>query len=205
VALKRKSTLRRALVVHAHPNPESLSSQLRDAATRGLEASGYDVQHIELYGDGFQAAMTRDERIEYPDLGAPIDPLAIKYATMLAEADTLVFVYPTWWFGMPAIMKGWFDRVFVPGVAFHLDVSSNKVKSDLGHVKRLVGITTTGADRAYVAAVGNAGKWTVTRTLRLMCSPLCRTTWLSLDKVEGRTEQERAAFIQRVEAKLGPS
>ncbi|MGY9074209.1 MAG: NAD(P)H-dependent oxidoreductase [Acidimicrobiales bacterium] len=203
--LRRNQPTLSALIVHAHPNPDSLSAQLRDAAIAGLSASGYSVEQINLYDEEFRAAMSRQERLDYPDSGAPSDPEAIRHASLLKTADTLVFVFPTWWFGVPAILKGWFERVFVPGVAFHLSPKNNKVKSDLRHVTRLIAITTTGADKTYIAAVGNGARWMITRTLRLMCAPTCRTTWLSLDKIEGRTDDERQAFIQKVEQKLSPS
>ena len=87
----------------------------------------------------------------------------------LMWCDTLIFVYPTWWSGLPAMLKGWLERVMVPGVAFGFDPDSERVTPRLGHVRRIVGISTYGSPRAYVAAVNDNGRRTLTRALRLCC------------------------------------
>ena len=110
-----------------------------------------------------------------------------------------MFVYPTWWASMPAILKGWLDRVLLPDVAFSLNPESRKVEPGLTNIRRLVGITTYGAPRWQVALLGDGGRTIVGRTIRLMCRRPSRLTWLSLDRLDGRSEAERAEFIQRVE------
>jgi hypothetical protein len=69
----------------------------------------------------------------------------------------LVFVYPTWWSGLPAILKGWLERVLVPGVGFVLDERTNKVRPGLGQVRHLVGISTYGSPRSYVRSSTTTG------------------------------------------------
>ena len=61
------------------------------------------------------------------------------HARLVKQADALVFVYPTWCWGLPAIMKGWIERVLVTGVAFRLDERSGRIKANLRHVRRIVG------------------------------------------------------------------
>ena len=108
-----------------------------------------------------------------------------------------MFVYPTWWSGQPAIMKGWLERVMVPGVGFHLD-ERNKVVPGLNHVRRIVGISTYGSPRPYVKLVNDNGRRVITRALRLSCSWRTRTRWLALYSMDTATDADRRAFLHRI-------
>src|SRR5262245_31681797 len=132
----------KALVLHAHPSPDSFNHALFRTACDALRAGGHEVAAVDLYAIGFRPAMSADERAAYQGDQPILDGSVAEQARLVAWADTLVFVYPTWWMGLPAIMKGWLERVMVPGVAFHLDPGTRRVRSDLRHVRRIVGITT---------------------------------------------------------------
>lgn len=190
------------LVVHAHPNPESLNRAIVDAAVRGLERAGHSVTPIDLYGDGFDPRMTTAERRAY-ESGEPIlDEQVRRYAEAVRSADALVFVYPTWWFGLPAVTKGFLERVLVPGVAFELDPVTRRVRPGLKRVRRLVGITTYGSPRIAMRLAGDPGRRTIARTVRLACHPACRRKWLGLHAVDTASAEERAAFLARVEREM---
>jgi len=131
-----------------------------------------------------------------------LDPLVARHADDVRWAEALVFVYPTWWAGLPAVLKGWLERVLVPGVAFHLDEHTNKVQAGLRHVRRIVGISTYGSSRAYVMLMNDAGRRTLLRALRMLCARTTRTTWLGLYALDGATDEQRRAFLARVEQKL---
>jgi NAD(P)H dehydrogenase (quinone) len=173
-----------------------------EAAVTGLQVGGHGVDMIDLYGTGFAAAMSCDERRSYEDDQRELDPQLLHHGELVLDADALIFVFPTWWYGPPAILKGWFERVLVPQIAFRLDDRTNKVRSELRHVRRLVGITTHDASRLHMLMRGNTARWTITRTLRLMASPLARSTWLDLDKASARSAVERTDFINRVTRKM---
>lgn len=190
------------LVVHAHPDPDSLGAALAHAAVEGFRDAGRQVELVDLYADGFDPRMRTDERRAY-ESGSPILDLAVqRYADLLGRADTIVFVYPTWWFGMPAILKGFLDRVFVDGVAFRLDPRTRTVRPGLTHVRRLVGITTYGSPRSYVRFFGDPGRRTVARTIRPMCGVRCRVRWFGLHAVDTATVEERQAFLTRVRTEV---
>jgi len=109
----------RVLVVYAHPLSDSFAAALRDTVVQRLRAGGHDVDHCDLYAEGFDPVLTPAERRAYntasPDLSA-VDP----HVARLRAAEALVLSFPIWWYGMPAILKGWFDRVWATGVAFTL-------------------------------------------------------------------------------------
>ena len=173
----------RALVVHAHPARESLSGALYGVATKALSEAGHEVTGLDLYAEGFQAAMSAAEREAYPGDQPICSAEVARHADLVRWADTLVFVYPTWWTGLPAVMKGWLERVLVPGVAFHLD-ERNRVASDLRHVRRVVGITTYGSSWPYVKVMNDAGRRTLLRALAMLCARPCRRSWLALYSVD---------------------
>ncbi|MEM8903419.1 MAG: NAD(P)H-dependent oxidoreductase [Actinomycetota bacterium] len=194
----RRSTPRRTLVVHAHPGDDSLSAALLDATLSGLDRAGHEVVLQRLHPDGFRAAMSAEERREYHDEYPPTDPIARRYADEIGGVESMVFVYPTWWFGPPALLKGWFDRVLVHGVAFSLD-DDGGLRSHLRHVRRVAGVTTYGSPRWVVRLSGDGGRRSINRTLRMMCHPRCRTTWHGLYAVDEAEPATTGAYVREVE------
>ncbi len=197
------------MLIHAHPDVESFSTALRERAVEALSDAGHEVEVIDLYQLDFDPCISEQEHIDYNTIGLDHpDPVTAGHIESLSRAEMLVFVYPTWWSGIPAIMKGWLDRTFLPEVAFTLDPDpsgdpdKNVVRPNLSNIRRLVGITTYGSGRAEVAVLGDAGRRTVTRTVRLVCAKRCRTTWLGLHSLDTRSLEERTEFLDRVGSKL---
>lgn len=190
-----------ALVVIANPNPASYGHALAQAAIDGLQAAGHRVTALDLYAQGFRAAMSLDERRAYESDTPILDPQVAESAELVRRCQILVFVYPTWWSGLPAILKGWLDRVLVPGVGFRL-TERRKVAPGLPHVRRIVGISTYGSPRAYVAAINDNGRRALTRALRTACGLRARPLWLALYRMDTRSEAERAAFLARVRDRM---
>ena len=191
-----------ALLVVAHPCDDSYCRALADAAERGLTAGGHTVDRIDLYESGFRTAMSRDERIAY-DSDDPIsDPQVADHAERLLAAQTLVFVYPTWWASMPAILKGWLERVMVPGVAFRFDERRGTVRPGLSQLRRIVGVSTYGSPRWYVRLVNDGGRRIIRRSLRMSSGPRARAAWLPLYALDTTTDDERREFIEHVETRM---
>jgi NAD(P)H dehydrogenase (quinone) len=192
----------RVLVVVAHPRSDSLTHAAAAAAVAGARGAGHEVDVIDLYAEGSRVAMTYEERQAYHGDDPLLDPLAARYAELVRAAQALVFVYPTWWSGLPAIMKGWLERVLVRGVAFDFHPRTGKVVPRLGHVRRIVGISTYGSPRLYVRAINDNGRRILVRALRISCGVRARTTWLALYGVDTSRPDERARFLQRVERRM---
>ena len=106
------------------------------------------------------------------------------------------------WSGLPAILKGWLERLMVPGVGFRFD-DRGKVVPGLGHVRRIVGISTYGATRPRVKLINDNGRRILTRSLRLACGWRTRTTWLALYAIDTTTADERRRFLERVGRRTG--
>jgi NAD(P)H dehydrogenase (quinone) len=193
----------RVLVVHAHPDQESLSGALLQAVKRGLVQANHHIDVIDLYGEGFRAAMSAEERRAYETDTPLTDPQVKRHVDLLLAADAVVFVYPTWNMGLPAIMKGWIERVLLPGVAFALDPKTNRVKGGLGHLRCLVGVSTYGLPRSGVFVTNDGGRRLITRGVRAMCPTLkCRTAWMGLYGLNRADPRAITEFIGRVERKM---
>ncbi len=187
----------RALVVYAHPVPESFGAALRDTVVATLEAGGHEVRLVDLNAIGFNPVMSADERRRYHDAGVNEEPVADQLAH-IKWCEMLVFVYPTWWYGLPAILKGWLDRVWVPHVAFTMPTATQGIMPNMQHIRRIVAVTSCGATWWLSKWVGEPGRRTLLRGIRTLCHPLCRTTYLALYKMDTVSAESRARYLEKV-------
>ena len=190
----------KTLVVYCHPNPESFIAAVYDRAVTALREGGNDVRVRDLYAEGFDPAMSADERRAHGEPGAP--PGLEQHAEDLHWCEHLVLVYPTWWSAQPAVLKGWVDRVWVRGVAWEMPAGANRVRARLKNVRRLTAITTHGSTKRVNALEGEAGKRTVSRSLRALCHPMARTKWLAMYDVDRSDADARKKFLARVSRAL---
>ena len=191
------------LVVCAHPDPDSYGAALTAAVLSGLARATHTTDLIDLYAEGYDPNLSQLEHAQYETISSDHpDSVVREHLGLLKSADALIFVYPTFWGGMPAILKGWLDRTMLPGVAFGLDPVSRKIKGELTNVCRLVGITTYGSRPLYRYLVGDAGRRTIRRVIRFSCGARCRSRWLSLDALDSRPEEDRTRFLAKVETKM---
>lgn len=189
------------LVVHAHPDPESFGAALRDAAVRGLTRAGHDVTIIDLEAQDYDPCLSRSEYEHYDTIGRNHpDQVVADHIAALQRAETLVFTFPTFWSGVPAVLKGWIDRTLLPDVGFSVRLSG-RLRGELRQIRHVVGITTYGSPRSYRWVVGDAGRRTI-RSIRANCGLRCRMRWLSLDTLDGRPPDDRSEFLNRVEQRM---
>lgn len=191
------------LLVYANPEPTSFGAAVRDAAVAGARQGGHRVTVLDLYAEDFDPCLGTDEHRRYLDVAADHpDPVIRRHIELVRRARCLVLVYPTWWSGLPAILKGWLERVLLPGVAFVLDPRTNRVKPALQGLDRLIGVTTLGGPRWESLVLGNAGRRTVTRTVRAVAGRRCRTRFLALHRLDASTEAQRREFLDAVHRTL---
>ena len=188
----------RVVVVLAHPDPNSFNHAIAATASAALNAAGHEVTVLDLYAEEFRTAMSPAERLAYHSDRPILDPMAERHADIVKQAEAFVFVYPTWWSTVPAILKGWLERVLVPGVGFVFD-DDHHVRRGLTQVRRIVGISTYGARWVYVKAMHDNGRRVLLRALRLNTAIFTRRSWLGLYEMNTCTAEERAAFLTRVE------
>ena len=192
----------RALVVYSHPDPGSFNAAVRDVILDKLAGQGAEVRVHDLYASGFTPVLTGPEWQGYLNCPGNVDPVAGQVADV-RWADTLIFVYPTWWYGLPAMLKGWLDRVLLPDVAFLMpDAAHSNIRPGMLHIKRLGVFTTCGASRWLTAIVGAPGKRTLMRGVGFICAPRKRSAFAAHFLMDSSTPASRAAHLARVAAKM---
>ena len=188
---------RRVLVVSCHPCDHGLLVAARARVLDALEHSNVELRHRDLYDEGFDPTLSADEHASHTEPG--LAPELRDHADDLRWCDTLVFVYPTWWSGQPAMLKGWFDRVWASGVAWELPEGADRLRPDLHNVRRIVAVTTHGSNKLTNAAQGEGGKRTLFRSLRAMCHPLTRCHWWAFYGVDVRSNDDRRAWLDSID------
>lgn len=192
----------RALVVYCHPDPASFTAAIRDLVLEKLAQAGAEVRLLDLYARGFAPALTQPEWQGYLACPDNIAPVAEDVAA-LRWCDTLIFVYPTWWYGLPAMLKGWLDRVLLPDVAFLMPDGANRtIRPGLHHITRLGVFTTGGASRLLTFLIGAPGKRTLLRGVGLLCHPRKKTAFAMHYLMDSSTPESRARHLARVARKM---
>lgn len=184
----------RALVLFAHPCPESFSAALHRVVVDTLSARGWEVDDCDLNKEGFSPVLTQAERRSYHDIGPNLAPVA-DYVERLRAAQALVLVFPVWNFGYPAILKGFFDRVFLPGVSFRLE--DGKVRPNLTHIRKLAAVTTYGGTRLRAIMAGDPPRHVVKRAVWHVTRPQ-KMRYLALYDMNRADAARRAGFLARV-------
>lgn len=190
----------RILYLYCHPLEESFHAAIRERALAALRQAGHEVDLLDLYAEGFNPVLDAQMRRDYHDLTKNREGIE-DYVRRLHAAEGLVVQFPTWCFGFPAMLKGFFDRVFGPGISFDLSDPAN-VKPMLTHIRHVIGISTYGRDRWRAFLVGNPPKKMITRYLRWFVSRAARIRYLALYHMNVASEAERKAFLDRVSAEL---
>jgi putative NADPH-quinone reductase len=183
------------LVVHAHPVETSFNAALFGMVVDRLAKAGHAVDALDLYAQGFDPVISRSERLGYHDAPANILPVA-DHVERLRSADAMVLVFPVWNFGFPALLKGWFDRVFLPGVSF--DLVDGKVRPKLHNIGRLAAVTSYGGSRFRAMLVGDPPRRIVKRLLRATIRPGARVDYLAHYAMNVSTDASRARFMRKV-------
>lgn len=190
----------RILVLFAHPVETSFAAALHAKLVATLSARGHEVDDCDLHAEGFDPVMSRQDRIDYHDVSVNrrrVEP----YVERLLRAEALVFSFPVWNMGLPAILKGFVDKVFLPGVSFTLKENGDYVPA-LHNVKRLGVVCTYGGKRLYTLLMGDPPRRFLKRSMRFICAPGSRCDYVALYDMDHAKAERRAQFLHRVETKF---
>ncbi|AZO54186.1 MAG: flavodoxin family protein [Mesorhizobium sp.] len=187
------------LVLYAHPVETSFNAGLHRMIVERLTAAGHLVDNCDLYAENFDPRLTRAERLGYHDPRGPGDAVA-SYIQRLQAAEALVLSFPVWNYGYPAILKGFFDRVFLPGVSFKL--VDGKVQPTLHNIRKLAAVTTYGGSRFRAMVMGDPPRKVVKRMLRATIKPGAPVSYLAHYAMNLSTDETRKSFMTKVAASM---
>jgi len=190
----------RILVLYAHPVETSFHAALHARVVAALRAAGHEVDDCDLYAENFNPVLSRAERLTYHDTAMNRAPVQA-YVERLQRAQALILCYPVWCFGLPAILKGWFDRVLMPGVAFDISDPA-QVKPALTHLRRIAAVTSYGRPRWMALAMGDPPRKVITRYLRVLTGGKTRIDYWAYYHMNVATPAKLERHMQRVEARM---
>lgn len=183
------------LVLFAHPVRDSYCAALHRTVVEELTAAGHQVDDCDLYAEGFDPVMSEQDRLDYHSYPKNIEKVA-GHVERLRRAEALVIVAPVWNFGYPAILKGYFDKVWAPGVNF--EIRDGKLSFTLTRLKTILTVATFGATPLRAFLAGNPPKKFATRALRANIGVSGKCRFLAHYAMDQSTPQTRAAFIEKV-------
>lgn len=193
----------RVLMVYCHPVEGSFNAAVRDRALAALRAAGHQVDLVDLYREGFDPVLSTAERQAYLADTAWVVARVQRHVDLLKAAEGLLFVYPTWYYGPPAMLKGWLERTWLPDVAFTVPrQKGEKPGPGLRHVRWLGCITTSGSPWWWLQLIRDPGRMLFVRGLRALMARRCKVTWLQLFSMNNVTEGDRKKFLDRVDRVL---
>jgi putative NADPH-quinone reductase len=190
----------RVLVLYAHPVETSFHATLHERVVTSLRAAGHEVDDCDLYAENFNPVLSREERLNYHDTAINRAPVA-PYVERLKRAEALVLCFPVWCFGLPAILKGWFDRVLMPGVAFDISDPAH-VKPALTNLKKIAAVTTYGRPRWMALYMGDPPRKIITRYLRALTGNTARVDYLAYYHMNVATPDKLQRHLDYIESRM---
>lgn len=180
----------RVLIVLDHPWDQSLCHAFAHALARGLEESGHTADRLDLHAEGFDPVMRREELALYTR-GGHLDPKVSEYQARIMQAQHIAFIFPVWWEVMPAMLKGWLDKVLLPGFAFR----ESDVAPLLTHITGATAITTMGAPEITYNSVERA----LLKGTMEFCG-VRHTRYINFLNVGNSTPEQRARWLTEITA-----
>jgi len=190
----------RILVLFAHPVETSFGAAIHAKLVAALRARGHTIDDCDLNAENFDPVMTRQDRLNYYDVKINRTRVG-PYVDRLLAAEALIFSFPVWNMGFPAILKGFVDKVFLPGVSFNL-ADDGDFTPCLHNIRRLGAVCTYGGARLRTFLAGDPPRRFLKRSLRAICAPGATCDYLAHYDLDHSKPERRAAFLKEVEAKF---
>jgi NAD(P)H dehydrogenase (quinone) len=189
----------RVLVIYAHPSADSFAAALHQAVVAGLRHGGHEVDDCDLYAEGFDPVLSAAERLAYNTADPDLTGVA-EHVVRLRAAEALVLCFPTWWYGMPAILKGYFDRVWAQSVAFRLPEGGGAILPALTNIRKFWVVTTYGSPWWLIRLVlRDPVRAVLLGGLARLCGSGVATRFLALYNIDAASRARTAAFLAKVE------
>src|SRR5271170_159942 len=190
----------RVLYVYCHPLPESFHAAIRAKALGALTEAGHHIDLLDLYAEKFNPVLSEEGRRHYHDTSRNRIGLE-SYVARLTSAEALILQFPTWCFGPPAMLKGFLDRMIMPGVAFDLS-DPGHAKPLLHNLKHIIGIVTYGRPRYMALWMSDPPRKIVKRYVRWFTGRKARVDYYPLYHMNIADDALRKAFLDKIEREL---
>lgn len=179
-------------IVYAHP----WAGSFNHAVLKEVQSLFPQAETIDLYQDGFDPVM-REEELALFSKGEAVDPLVKQYQERLLQTERLIFIFPIWWYGMPAILKGFFDKIMLKRFAY-LEGKTGLLVGQLTHINEAVIITTSQSPQWYLQYFsGNpVGRTLAKRTLKDI--GIKKVKWLNAGRIATSPREHKTTFLKKL-------
>ncbi len=197
----------KTLIVFTHPYEGSYCNSIMKAVRQGLKKGGHACKTINLDKDGFDPVMKAKDLKAFAELGRgmtealdDLDPIVLRYKKKLEWAERLVMIFPIWWMSLPAMMKGFVDKVIFPGVAYEME--DGRLKSRLHNLKQVTVISTMNTPaEIYSDTFGNSIEGSLIKGTFNQIG-IHDAEWLSLNMVKQAGDKTRTGWLESLEKKF---
>ena len=194
----------KTLIIYYHPHEGSFCSAIRDAVQSGLETGSHTFKLINLEADKFDPVMHEKDLKAFVQGGrndlkgiGDIDPLVLNYVEKMRWAERIVMIFPIWWMTMPAMTKGFIDKVIFPGMVYRME--GGKLISMLSRLKQVIIITTMNTPTAiYETNFGNSLEGSLIKGTFNQIG-IHDIRWISLNMVKQVGDEKRWLWLDEIE------
>ncbi|MBE9886818.1 NAD(P)H-dependent oxidoreductase [Enterococcus durans] len=191
----------KTLIIYNHPYEGSYNHAILESVVKGITRAQGKYEVIDLDKENFNPVMTSADLLGFVKHQA-VDPIAISYAEKIKEADHLVFIFPIWWEMMPALTKGFIDKVIYPGLTYDYKENGISMVSLLPKLKATTVITTMNTPKImYKLTYGNALKKALIKGT-FKKSGMKNVNWISLNMVKMSKVEKRQKWLKNIEQKF---
>ncbi|WP_059104791.1 NAD(P)H-dependent oxidoreductase [Shouchella shacheensis] len=191
-----------AIIVYAHPNNKtSFNAEILKTTKETFQQKGKTSELIDLNQEQFNPILNQEELSLY-DQGAFVEESVRQYQTIIQNSDEIVLIFPIWWYGLPTILKGFFEKVFLPGFAFEFGEEGSERLVPLLTIQKTTVITTSEAKTTELRQkYGNPIEGTlINGTFEEV--GLLNGHWLNCDETPTGTEERRRSFLREIHTYL---
>ena len=193
------------LVIFNHPYDDSFCNAILKACTNGLAQANKEIDVIHLDKEKFNPVMTEEElkafaiaHTQPQEAEKMLSPQVLEYAKRIKHAEQLVFIFPIWWMLMPALTKGFIDKVFLPGIAYRYN-EKDEMEGLLHNIKQVTVITTMGAPGSYYETKINNAVWKALEEGTFKSIGIDNCKWINLSNIKNTTKEERIKWLNDIE------
>ena len=194
----------KTLIIYNHPHEGSFCSAIRDAVISGLDVGGHEYKVIDLDKDRFDPVMREKDLSAFVQASRNpekeiegLDPLIQVYVNKMRWAERIVMIFPIWWMTMPAMTKGFIDKVIFPGLVYKME--GGKLVSQLSRLKQVVVITTMNTPATiYESTFGNSIEGSLIKGTFNQIG-IHDIRWISLNMVKQVGDEKRWLWLDEIE------
>jgi len=186
----------KAVIIYSHPWEKSYNSSILNIVKESLMNKGADIDLFDLYKDNFNPVLSVKDLALYSE-GKTSDTDVMNYQKRIEQADHLFIIFPVWWYSLPAILKGFLDKVLLKNWSF--DTTSTFPKGKLNFIKSTTVISTMTAPGWYHRFVyGNTMKHSFIDGTLKFCG-LKKLKWFNISNVENIGDKKRKLWLNKID------